>query len=161
MGLPSEQNAAVKAGSGGDAKAPVQRVAVPEPGPGQILVKINWSGLCASDKSLLHDEWSAFGVKMADASHGIAGHEGAGEVVAVHPDVQDLWQLGDRAGIKWVVSTCKQCEFCLNGTDELHCTKQLNSGFTMPGTFQQYALTDAKYATRYRRRTRRVGYLLY
>lgn len=34
MGLPSEQNAAVKTGSGGEAKAPVQRVAVPEPGPG-------------------------------------------------------------------------------------------------------------------------------
>jgi propanol-preferring alcohol dehydrogenase len=116
---------------------------------GQILVKINWTGLCASDKSLLHDEWAAFGVKMMDATKGIAGHEGAGEVVAVHPDVQDLWQIGDRAGVKWVVSTCKQCEFCLNGTDELHCPKQLNSGFSAAGTFQEYCLTDGRYATRY------------
>lgn len=36
--LPKEQNAAVKKGEGKDAKAPVQKVAVPEPGPGQILV---------------------------------------------------------------------------------------------------------------------------
>lgn len=116
--------------------------------PGQILVKINWTGLCASDKSLIHDEWAAFGVSMSDATHGIAGHEGAGEVVAVHPDVQDQWQIGDRAGIKWVVSTCKRCEFCLNGTDELHCPKQINSGFTAAGTFQEYCLTDGRYATR-------------
>lgn len=115
---------------------------------GQILVKINWTGLCASDKSLIHDEWAAFGVSMSDATHGIAGHEGAGEVVAVHPDVQDQWQLGDRAGVKWVVSTCKRCEFCLNGTDELHCPKQINSGFTTAGTFQEYCLTDGRYATR-------------
>lgn len=85
---------------------------------------------------------------MQDDSCGIAGHEGAGEVVAVHPDVQDLWQQGDRAGIKWVASTCKHCEFCLNGTDELHCSKQKNSGFTVPGTFQEYCLTYGRYATR-------------
>jgi propanol-preferring alcohol dehydrogenase len=51
--------------------------------------------------------------------------------------------------VKWVVSTCKQCEFCLNGTDELHCPKQLNSGFSTAGTFQEYCLTDGRYATRY------------
>jgi len=149
MGLPSEQNAAVKTGSGHDAKAPVKRIAVPqEPGPGQILVKINWTGLCASDKSLLHDEWAASGAVMAESACGVAGHEGAGNVVAVGPDMQDLWQVGDRAGVKWVVSTCKRCEFCTNGTDELHCPKQLNSGLTAPGTFQEYVLTDGRYATR-------------
>jgi propanol-preferring alcohol dehydrogenase len=116
--------------------------------PGQILVKINWTGLCASDKSLLHDEWAAFGAVMADSACGVAGHEGAGEVVLAHPDVQDMWQPGDRAGVKWVVSTCKRCEFCTNGTDELHCPKQLNSGLTAPGTFQEYVLTDGRYATR-------------
>ena len=65
---------------------------------------------------------------MMEATKGIAGHEGAGEVVAVHPDVQDIWKEGDRAGVKWVVSVCRNCEFCTNGTDELQCPKQLNSG---------------------------------
>lgn len=166
MGLPQEQNAAVRQGEGSDATAPVKSVPVHEPGPGQILVKINWSGLCASDKSLLHDEWAGFGVKMMDSTEGIAGHEGAGEVVAVHPDSEDLWKIGDRAGVKWVVKVCRSCEFCTNGRDELHCPKQINSGFTAPGTFQyfhptllsrdlkqltnnrEYCLTDAHYATR-------------
>ncbi|EME81261.1 uncharacterized protein MYCFIDRAFT_64530 [Pseudocercospora fijiensis CIRAD86] len=149
MGLPTEQRAAVRRGEGQETTAPVKTVPVPqEPGPGQILVKINWTGLCASDKSLLHDEWQVFGVKMMEQSSGIAGHEGAGEVVAVHPDVSELWKVGDRAGVKWVASVCRHCEFCTNGTDELHCPKQLNSGLSVPGTFQEYCLTDGRYATR-------------
>jgi alcohol dehydrogenase, propanol-preferring len=67
-------------------------------------------------------------------------------------------------GIKWVWSTCGECkygrksspgqfltaagEFCLNGTDELHCPSQINSGFTAAGTFQQYAISDGRYTTR-------------
>lgn len=147
--LPQEQTAAVKSGEGHDAKAPVKTIAVPQqPGPGQILLKINWTGLCASDKSLIHDEWAGFGVKMTDVTNGVAGHEGAGVVVAAHEDVSDIWKEGDRAGVKWVVSVCGKCEFCTNGTDELHCPNQKNSGFTMPGTFQEYVLTDGRYATR-------------
>ncbi|KAJ9621573.1 hypothetical protein H2203_007060 [Taxawa tesnikishii (nom. ined.)] len=149
MGLPQQQNAAVKQGEGHSSTAPVQQVAVPqEPGPGQILVKINWTGLCASDKSLIHDEWAGQGIKMMEQSKGIAGHEGAGEVVAVNPDVQHLWKIGDRAGVKWVASVCRDCEFCTNGSDELQCPKQLNSGFSTPGTFQEYCLSDAQYTTR-------------
>jgi propanol-preferring alcohol dehydrogenase len=62
--------------------------------------------------------------------------------------VQDLWQVGDRAGIKWIASVCRRCEFCTNGVDECHCPKQLNSGFSIAGTFQEYCVTDARYATR-------------
>lgn len=77
-GVPKEQQAAVRQGEGDTATAPLKTVEVPQPGPGQILVKINWTGLCASDKSLLHDEWAGFGFKMQDSTKGIAGHEGAG-----------------------------------------------------------------------------------
>lgn len=146
--IPQEQNAAVRVGAGDAAKAPVKQVPVDQPGPGQILVKINWSGLCASDKSLLRDEWASFGVAMAEATKGIVGHEGAGRVVAVGSDVQNLWKVGDRAGVKWIVSTCRVCEMCTNGKDEVHCPHQINSGFTAAGTFQEYCLTDGRYATR-------------
>ncbi len=40
--IPKQQKAAVKVGSGTDAKAPVKQVDVPTPGPGEVLVKINW-----------------------------------------------------------------------------------------------------------------------
>ena len=103
--IPKQQRAAVKVGSGGDARAPCKDVEVQMPDPNQILVKINWTGLCASDKSLIHDEWADFGVAMKDSTKGIAGHEGAGVVVAVGDNMQSKWKVGDRAGIKWVCIT--------------------------------------------------------
>jgi alcohol dehydrogenase, propanol-preferring len=148
--LPKHQKAAVKQGQGQTATARVTEIPVSEPNEGQILVKINWSGICATDKSLIYDEWAALGptARMRSAAEGIAGHEGAGTVAAVHPSVSHLWNVGDRAGIKWVTKICRTCEFCTNGRDEVHCKQQLNSGLSCPGTFQQYALTDAHYATR-------------
>ncbi|KAI4907682.1 hypothetical protein J4E90_009088 [Alternaria incomplexa] len=91
MQLPKTQKAAIKQGTGDNATITIKEIPVPEPAPDQILVKINYSGLCASDKSLLHDEWD---FKMAECTKGIAGHEGAGIVVAVGANVQDLWQIG-------------------------------------------------------------------
>ncbi|KAK3080947.1 hypothetical protein LTS18_011680 [Coniosporium uncinatum] len=148
MTIPQTQNAAVRQGSGESASAPLKQVDVSSPQPHEILVKINWTGLCASDKSLIHDEWAGFGVAMQDGTKGICGHEGAGVVVAVGDNMHGRWKVGDRAGMKWVYSTCGECEFCLNGTDELHCPKQLNCGFTAPGTFQQYAISDGRYTSR-------------
>lgn len=106
------------------------------------------TGLCASDKSLLHDEWQGYDISMLDATKGIAGHEGAGIVVAVGEDMDKRWKIGDRAGIKWVYSTCGECEYCTNGTDECHCPKQRNAGLSQPGTFQEYALADGRYSTK-------------
>jgi alcohol dehydrogenase, propanol-preferring len=42
----------------------------------------------------------------------------------------------------------RQCEFCTNGADELHCPKQKNSGFTAAGTFLQYCLANRYYTSR-------------
>lgn len=131
--IPAKQNAAVRVGSGDTATAPLTQIDVPQPKPHEILVKINWTGLCASDKSLLHGEWSGFSLTMQEATKGIAGHEGAGTVVAVGNAMHDRWKVGDRAGIKWVASIRGLCEFCTNGT---HCPKQTNSGFSAAGTFQ-------------------------
>jgi len=149
--IPETQSAAVKQGSGDSATTTIQQIPVLKPGPGQILVKINYSGLCASDKSLIHDEWAPFGVSMGDVTKGIAGHEGAGVVVAIGPDVPStLWKEGDRAGIKWVASVCGVCPMCKDTENglETQCLAQTNSGFTAAGTFQEYCLADAKYTTK-------------
>ena len=149
--IPTTQRAAIKEGSGHAAKAPVREIAVQQPGPGQILVQISWTGLCASDKSLLHDEWGSMGVAMQEVTHGIAGHEGVGRVVALGPGVAEagLWKLGDRAGIKWIADVCRTCHYCkqVYQGGEVMCLHQHNSGFSLPGTFQEYCVTSADYAT--------------
>ncbi|KAH7021894.1 alcohol dehydrogenase [Ilyonectria destructans] len=149
--VPQTQNAAVGKGSGADTKVSVESIPVTQPAPHQILVKINWSGLCASDKCLLRDEWSAFGKMvppMAASARGIAGHEGAGVVVAVGEEVSNLWKVGDRAGVKWIESTCGVCEMCSNGLDEVHCLSAVHHAVEVAGTFQEYCVTDGSYATR-------------
>ena len=133
MTIPSLQQAAVKTGEGPSARCEVQTIDVHMPGPGQILCKINYSGLCGADKSLLYDEWVPMGLMPKRDYHGILGHEGVGTVAAVADDVKGLWKEGDRIGVKWVSSICRTCEFCTNGLDELQCPEQLNSGFSTPG----------------------------
>lgn len=147
--IPAEQSAAVRNGTGDSATAPVTKTKVQSPAAHEILVKINWTGLCASDKSLLHDEWSSFGISMRDITRGIAGHEGAGVVVKVGDDMHDRWKVGDRAGVKWIASVCGLCDFCTDGQGgELHCPKQTNSGFSAAGTFQEYCIADGRYTSR-------------
>jgi propanol-preferring alcohol dehydrogenase len=148
MALPTTQRAAIKTGKGATSKVKIKEIPVPRIGPGQILVKINYSGLCGSDKMFYRDETPTGASMMQESSQGISGHEGAGVVVAVADDVKDLWKLGDRAGIKYITSTCRRCEFCLNGLDEVVCPMSEKSGATVPGTFQEYCATDARYATR-------------
>lgn len=79
--IPKEAPAAVKHRRGSSATTSVQNVPVEQPGPGQLLIRITWTGLCASDKSLLRDEWSGFRIKQTEGAKGIAGHEDAGAVV--------------------------------------------------------------------------------
>jgi threonine dehydrogenase-like Zn-dependent dehydrogenase len=86
MSLPASQKAAVKVGKGETSRTEIKELPVPEPAPDQILVKVNYSGLCASDKSLLLDEWEGSGLVQQPCTQGIAGHEGAGTVVAVGRD---------------------------------------------------------------------------
>ncbi|KPI43033.1 Alcohol dehydrogenase 2 [Cyphellophora attinorum] len=151
MAVPKRQWAAVRIGNPSDeARASLEEIDVELPGPDEILIKINWTGVCGSDDALFHGAWKTVGVDVTPEHKGIHGHEGAGDVVAVGENMREKWKIGDRAGIKWFWSVCRRldCEFCSNGLDEVHCPRQHISGLTKPGTFQQYALSDGKYATR-------------
>lgn len=100
MHLPTYQKAGVKKGVGQSAKCEVTTIDVPHPGPGQIPGKINYSGVCGTDRSFFYNDLAALGQEMQESTKGISGHEGAGVVVAVADDVKELWKEGDRVGIK-------------------------------------------------------------
>lgn len=55
-------------------------------------------------------------------------------------------KMGDRVGIKWIASACGNCSPCMAGADGI-CEKQKVSGYTYPGTFQEYVLAPAHYVT--------------
>jgi D-arabinose 1-dehydrogenase-like Zn-dependent alcohol dehydrogenase len=74
------------------------------------------------------------------------GHEGAGIVAALGAGVTHLKE-GDRVGIAWLHSACGHCDYCLAGWETL-CPEQQNSGYSVNGSFAQYALGQADYLGR-------------
>ena len=76
----------------------------------------------------------------------IGGHEGAGVVVKLGEGADQHVKIGDRVGIKWINSSCGDCVYCRK-SHEPNCVKAECSGFSVDGSFQQYAVADAKSLT--------------
>ena len=119
----------------------IREVPVPSPGPGQVLLQIMATGVCHTDLHAADGDWP---VKPSPPF--IPGHEGAGVVVKLGPDVTHL-EVGDRVGLAWLHSACGHCEFCLTGWETL-CHEQKNSGYSVNGSFAEYALGQADYLGR-------------
>lgn len=116
----------------------IEEVPVPTPGPGEVLVKIEASGVCHTDLHAASGDWP---VKPTPPF--IPGHEGAGRVAAVGAGVTNLKE-GDAVGIAWLHNACGGCEYCITGWETL-CQNQNMSGYTVDGTFAEYALGSAAY----------------
>lgn len=76
----------------------------------------------------------------------VGGHEGAGVVVAKGELVKDV-EIGDYAGVKWLNGSCMDCYFCRQA-DEPLCPEPQLSGYTVDGSFQQYAVAKANHIAR-------------
>src|ERR1700757_4458046 len=139
MAIPKTMKAAVVEKFG--VPLEVREVPVPQPGPGQALVEINASGVCHTDLHAADGDWP-----VKPGLPFTPGHEGAGIVTALGPGVTHLKE-GDRVGIVWLHSACSHCEFCLSDWETL-CLEQKNSGYSVNGSFAQYALTQADYLGR-------------
>jgi len=119
----------------------LREIPVPMPGPGQALVEIVASGVCHTDLHAADGDWPV----QPDLPF-TPGHEGAGIVVALGAGVTHLKE-GDRVGIAWLHRACGHCDYCLSGWETL-CPEQKNSGYSVNGSFAQYALAQADYLGR-------------
>jgi propanol-preferring alcohol dehydrogenase len=120
------------------AKLEIQELTVPEPGPGQVLVKIQASGLCHTDIHAAYGDWP---VKPNPPF--IPGHEGVGVVTATGPGAT-LHKPGDRVAIAWLGSACGHCGHCVAGWETL-CEAQQNSGYSVDGSHAEYAVANDRY----------------
>ncbi|SFK25317.1 alcohol dehydrogenase, propanol-preferring [Sphingomonas sp. NFR04] len=116
----------------------IEEVAVPQVGPGQILVKIAASGVCHTDLHAAEGDWP---VKPKPPF--IPGHEGVGHVAAVGAGVSHVRE-GDRVGVPWLYTACGHCMHCLGGWETL-CESQQNTGYSVNGGFADYVLADPNY----------------
>ncbi len=112
--------------------------AVPTPGPDEVLVRLETSGLCHTDIHAAHGDWP---VKPTPPF--VPGHEGVGIIEKLGAAVTNR-HLGERVAIPWLGYACGECRYCIDGRETL-CEKQHNSGYSVDGTFAEYTVASAKY----------------
>jgi propanol-preferring alcohol dehydrogenase len=121
----------------------VEERPVPEPGAGEVLVRLETSGLCHTDIHAAHGDWP---VKPAPPF--VPGHEGVGIVERLGPDAGATGlSVGDRVAIPWLGWACGTCEHCLSGWETL-CPNQRNTGYSVDGCYADYAVASAAFVAR-------------
>ncbi|MFJ2082147.1 zinc-dependent alcohol dehydrogenase [Micromonospora chokoriensis] len=114
---------------------------VPEPGPGEMLVRIEASGLCHTDIHAARGDWP-----VRPKPPFVPGHEGVGIVERVGPGVAEH-AVGDRVALPWLGWACGTCSYCVSGWETL-CESQRNTGYSIDGAHAEYAVAAARYAVR-------------
>ncbi len=109
-------------------------VPTPDPGPGQVLVKIRASGICYTDVHQTRGQ-------LPGRFPRILGHEPVGEIVAVGAGVATR-RVGDRVGVPWVQASCGRCEWCLRGKP-MFCPDAVGTGVQAAGGHAEYMLAYA------------------
>ena len=113
----------------------VAEVDDPEPGPGEVLLRISLAGICGSDHTLYHGR---FGVPMPV----IPGHEAIGRIESIGDGVSDL-AVGQRVTVQPNLS-CGSCPLCLAGRKNL-CPSKVRLGVDTDGVFAEFASVPADY----------------
>ncbi len=121
------------------ARAPLllRKIAVPEPGPSQVLVRVLACGVCRTDLHIVDGELLHPELPL------IPGHEIVGVVVAAGSAVQSF-SAGDRIGVPWLGWTDGTCRHCRRGRENL-CENARFTGYTINGGYADYTVADARY----------------
>ncbi len=116
----------------------LREVPPPEPGPGQVRVQVRVCGICRTDLHVVEGD-------LAPAKRPIIpGHQVVGIVDRLGPDVRVVKE-GDRVGIAWLQETCKTCEFCTSGRENL-CLNARFTGYHVDGGYADYAVVPEPFA---------------
>jgi len=114
---------------------------VPQPGPGELLVRVVASGVCHTDLHAANGDWP-----VRPALPFVPGHEAAGIVAGIGAGVSGFRE-GDAVGVPWLHDACGHCEYCETGWETL-CEHQHNSGYSVDGGYADYVLANADYVGR-------------
>ena len=119
----------------------VEEIETPIPGRGEVLVRIEASGLCHTDIHAAHGDWP---VKPSPPF--VPGHEGVGIVVEFGPGVTEV-AIGDRVAVPWLGYACGTCDHCISGWETL-CLQQRNTGYSVDGGFAEFVKASARFVVR-------------
>jgi D-arabinose 1-dehydrogenase-like Zn-dependent alcohol dehydrogenase len=115
-------------------KLVLREVPIPEPGPGEVRIRVKAAGVCLSDVHLIDGTLTP---QFLGAPRVTLGHEVAGEIDAVGPDVPGGWQEGDRVALQ-AGERCGRCANCARFRDP--CLQVRTRGVDYDGGWAEYAL---------------------
>jgi len=110
---------------------------IPQPGPGQILVRISACGIC-------HTELDEIEGRLEARLPVIPGHEVVGRVESLGSGAAKF-KSGDRIGIAWINSSCEKCDFCQEGNENL-CPEFRGTGCHADDGYAEYAVVSEDFA---------------
>src|ERR1700686_504416 len=109
---------------------------IPQPGRGQVRIKVEACGICHSDALGKQGLWPAIQYPRAP------GHEIAGRLDAIGP-VVTLWKQGQRVGVGWHCGHCFQCGPCRRG-DFVLCQNEKITAITFDGGYAESMVAPAE-----------------
>jgi propanol-preferring alcohol dehydrogenase len=129
-----------RAGPAEDSPLHLEEMPLPEPGEGEILIRVNACGVCRTDLHTVEGELELPKLPL------IPGHQIVGTVEDFGPGVSSL-KIGDRVGVPWLASTCGKCEYCRRGLENL-CINIKFTGYHVDGGYAEYAVAREGFAYR-------------
>jgi propanol-preferring alcohol dehydrogenase len=122
------------------APAQVEDREIPQPGAGQVLVRLEACGLCHTDIHAMNGDWP-----VKPHLPLVPGHEGVGIIEQLGEGVTTR-TVGQRVAMPWLAHACGECRYCVDGRENL-CEQQFNNGYGVDGGYSEYMLADARFAT--------------
>jgi len=110
---------------------------VPQPGPGQVGLRVHACGVCRTDLHVADGELPHPKVPL------VLGHEIVGTVETRGPAAR-RFAVGARVGVPWLGWTCGVCEFCRRGRENL-CDLARLTGYQLDGGYAEYAVADERF----------------
>ncbi|WP_236710607.1 alcohol dehydrogenase catalytic domain-containing protein [Streptomyces sp. 150FB] len=112
---------------------------MPEPGYGEVLVKLTACGVCYTDVDLLQGQWPIARFPV------VPGHEISGVVSAAGPGVS--WpEVGMSVGAQFLGDSCRHCDYCVRG-EQILCLRKRITGIVFDGGYAEYAVLKADFVT--------------
>jgi propanol-preferring alcohol dehydrogenase len=111
---------------------------VPQPGPGQVLLKVLACGVCHTDLHILDGELSQPKLPL------VLGHQIVGTVVRGGMGTQ-RFKVGERVGVPWLGATDGTCRYCAHGQENL-CEQPTFTGYNIDGGFAEYTVADERFS---------------
>ena len=109
-------------------------IADPEPGAGQILLRVRACGVCRTDLHIVDGDLAQPKLPL------VPGHQIVGEVV----DGGERFESGARVGVPWLAWACGECRFCLAGQENL-CDLARFTGYDRDGGYAELAVADERF----------------